>query len=165
MPSGRLAVRRVGVDVASKAFAADRTEDGVAALLIPASVEFEREAGEVGAAPAARLVPDPIEVRADGCDRDEELSGDVLVAFAGSEKTKDLPLPVAELDPSRPVASGLQEQRSQRRGDVGAAVSHLPDGGQHLVGLGLLGDIAGGASFQCIEDGVPGDVRRDHEDG
>lgn len=55
-------------------------------LLVAASIEFEREAGEIGTAAAAGLVPDPIEVRADGCHRDEQLSGDVLVTFTGGRR-------------------------------------------------------------------------------
>jgi len=40
------------------------------------------QAGQVGAAAAAGLVPDPVQVRADGADADVQLGGDLRVGAA-----------------------------------------------------------------------------------
>jgi hypothetical protein len=42
----------------------------------------EGQAGQVGAATGAGLVPDPVQVRADGADADEERAGDLAVGQA-----------------------------------------------------------------------------------
>ena len=63
------------------------------------------QAGQVGAA-AAGLVPDPVQVRADRVDADEQLGGDLRVGAAPRDQDDQLPLPGAQLP---------QAQRRSRR--------------------------------------------------
>ena len=54
------------------------------------------QSGQVGAAAAAGLVPDPVQVRADRADADEQLRGDLRVGAALGDQGDQLPLPGAE---------------------------------------------------------------------
>ena len=54
------------------------------------------QAGQVGAAAAAGLVPDPVQVRADRADADEQLGGDLGVGTALGDQGDQLPLPGTE---------------------------------------------------------------------
>ena len=59
------------------------------------------QAGQVGAAAAAGLVPDPVQVGADGADADVQLGGDLGVGAALGDQGDQLPFPGAELARSR----------------------------------------------------------------
>ena len=60
------------------------------------------QAGQVGAAAAAGLVPDPVQVRADGADADVQPGGDLRVGAPLGDQRDQLPFPGAELPgPSR----------------------------------------------------------------
>ena len=54
------------------------------------------QAGQVGAAAAAGLVPDPVQVGADGPDADVQLGGDLRVGAALGDPRDQLPFPGAE---------------------------------------------------------------------
>jgi hypothetical protein len=54
------------------------------------------EAGEVGAAPAPGLVPDPVEMGTDGTHADVKLGGDLGVGMALGDQGDQLPFPGAE---------------------------------------------------------------------
>src|SRR5262249_54789903 len=56
----------------------------------------EGKAGQASAAVAAGLVPDPVQVGADGADADVELGGDLGVGAALSEEGDQLPFLGAE---------------------------------------------------------------------
>jgi hypothetical protein len=58
-------------------------------------VRAEGKAGQVGAAAAAGLVPDPVQVRADGADADVQVGGDLGVGPAPGDQDDQLPLPGA----------------------------------------------------------------------
>ena len=55
------------------------------------------QAGQVSAAAAAGLVPDPVQVRADRADADVQLGGDLGVGAALGDQGDQLPFPGAEL--------------------------------------------------------------------
>jgi hypothetical protein len=55
------------------------------------------QTGQVGAAAAAGLVPDPVQVRADRADADVQLVGDLGVGAALGDQGDQLPCPGAEL--------------------------------------------------------------------
>ena len=55
--------------------------------------DAEGQAGQVGAAAAAGLVPDPVQVRADGADADVQLRGDLGVGAALGDQGDQLPFP------------------------------------------------------------------------
>src|SRR5262245_9348435 len=57
----------------------------------------EGQAGQVGAAAAAGLVPDPVQVRADGADADVQLRGDLGVGAALGDQGDQLAFPGTEL--------------------------------------------------------------------
>src|SRR6516162_1757178 len=57
----------------------------------------EGQAGQVGAAAAAGLVPDPVQMRADRADADVQLGGDLRVGPAPGDQDDQLPLPGTEL--------------------------------------------------------------------
>ena len=71
------------------------------------------QAGQVGAAAAAGLVPDPVQVRADRADADVQLRGDLRVGAALGDQGDQFPFPGAE--PSQP--------RARRRAGGAGAVS------------------------------------------
>src|SRR5262245_61874194 len=54
------------------------------------------QAGQVGAAAAAGLVPDPVQVRADGADADVQLGGDLGIGAAPGDQGNQLLFPGAE---------------------------------------------------------------------
>ena len=62
---------------------------------------LQGQPGQVGAAPAAGLVPDPVQVGADGADADVQLGGDLGVGAALGDQGDQLPLPGAELPQPR----------------------------------------------------------------
>jgi hypothetical protein len=51
------------------------------------------QAGQVGAAPAAGLVPDPVQVGADGADADVQPLGDLGVGGAAGDQDDQFPFP------------------------------------------------------------------------
>src|SRR5215469_13216686 len=53
--------------------------------------------GQAGAAAAAGLVPDPVQVRADGADADVQLGGDLRIGPPLGDQGDQLPLPGTEL--------------------------------------------------------------------
>src|SRR5260370_20666349 len=57
---------------------------------------LQREPGQVGTPPAACLVPDPVQVRADGPDADVELLGDLGIGAALGDEGDQLLLARAE---------------------------------------------------------------------
>jgi hypothetical protein len=63
---------------------------GPAAWALPGG---QGQAGQVGAAPGAGLIPDPVQVGADGADADVQLGGDLRVGAALGDQ---LPFPGAE---------------------------------------------------------------------
>ena len=54
------------------------------------------QAGQVGAAAAAGLVPDPVQVRADRTDADVQLRGDLRIGAALGDQGDQFPFPGAE---------------------------------------------------------------------
>src|SRR6516164_8178730 len=57
---------------------------------------LQREAGQVGPAPASGLVPDPVQVGADGADADVQLGGDLGVSAAPGDQGDQLLFPRTE---------------------------------------------------------------------
>ena len=80
--------------------------------------------GQVGAAAGAGLVPDPVQVRADGADADVQPGGDLRVGMALGDEGDRLPLPGAE-HPQARRRLGLP-----RAGDLGEHQGVLGGGGQ-----------------------------------
>ena len=74
-----------------------RTRAGAAGRGQLDQVCLQGDPGQVGAAPAAGLVPDPVQVGADGADADEQLLRDLRVGPAAGDQGDQLPLPRAEL--------------------------------------------------------------------
>ena len=58
---------------------------------------LQRQASQVGAAAAAGLVPDPVQVSADGAHADVQLGGDLRVGAALGDQGDQLLFPAAEL--------------------------------------------------------------------
>jgi hypothetical protein len=54
---------------------------------------LQGQAGQVGAAPAPGLFPDPVQVRADGADGDIQLGGDLGVGGAAGDQDDQFPFP------------------------------------------------------------------------
>jgi len=67
----------------------------------PGQARGERQAGQVGAAAAAGLVPDPVQAGADGADADVQLGGDLGIGPAPGDQGDQLPFPFAEPGQSR----------------------------------------------------------------
>jgi len=59
---------------------------------------FERQSGQFGPATGAGLVPDPVKVRADGADTDEELLGDLAVGETSGNERDQLALTSSYFD-------------------------------------------------------------------
>ena len=68
----------------------------------------EGQAGQVGAAATAGLVPDPVQVRADRADADVQFGGDLRVGPAPGDQDDQLSLPGAELSRPRRRGTGLR---------------------------------------------------------
>ena len=81
------------------------------------------QAGQVGAAAAAGLVPDPVQVGADGADADVQLRGDLGVGAAPGDQGDQFPLPGAERPGPPPPARGGPGSVSSRA--YSAAVARL----------------------------------------
>jgi hypothetical protein len=84
----------------------------------------EGQAGEVGAAPASGLVPDPVQVRADRAHADVQLGGDLRVGSPLRDQRDQLPFRGLSL--SRPVAvavGAVSAARSALRGCACGAAS------------------------------------------
>ena len=84
----------------------------------------EGQAGQVGAAAAAGLVPDPVQVGADGADADVQLGGDLRVGAALGDQGDQLPFPGAEPCPG-PAAAGCGGPGSVSIRAYSAAVARL----------------------------------------
>ena len=84
---------------------------------------LQGQPGQVGAAAAAGLVPDPVQVRADRADADVQVSGDLGVGAAPGDRGDQLPFPGAEL------AQSWRRLRLPRGGDLGEHQGVLGRGG------------------------------------
>src|SRR5579871_5588333 len=89
----------------------------------------EREPGEVGSTPASGLVAYAVKVGAHRPDGDDELLGDVGVAFAGGDEGEDFAFAVAEREGAVAivVARGAEQVRGERGGDVRIARGYDAD--------------------------------------
>src|SRR5215467_516956 len=102
------------------------------------------QAGQVGAAPGAGLVPDPVQVGIDGADTDEQLGGDLRVATALGDQGDQLAFPGAQPGQLRRLL-GLQAWGGEQQRVLGgggwahrrAAVLRCPGpcGPERLLGL------------------------------
>ena len=79
-------------------------------LLLLDEAFAEGQAGQVGAAAAAGLVPDPGQVGADGAHADVQELGDLRVGAALGDQGDHLPFPGAELRRVRPARRAAAER-------------------------------------------------------
>src|SRR5580658_3794603 len=91
----------------------------------------ERQPGEVGAAPASGLVPDPVQVRADRAHADVHLRRDLRIGAPPRDQRDKLPFPRAELHKTRVPGRRGNAPRARTRGGAargGAARGGAPRG-------------------------------------
>ena len=79
----------------------------------------EGQAGQIGAAAAAGLVPDPVQVPADGPDADVQLPGDLSVGPSLGDQGDQFPFPPAELSVLAGAGWLLQARDGEHEGVLG----------------------------------------------
>lgn len=131
---------------------------------MPLVVFLQRQGGDLDAVAQAELFHDVAQVIAHGVFRQGHLVGDGLVGLAFLHVVDDFHFARGQRRQGAVVEFAARHLLHDVERETALAVAHAADGGEHLVGLAGLDDVAVDAGRDCFGDLLVGVGNGEHDD-